>query len=83
MTTYVLQFHGHDGLGDAPHAVPTAASVTISASQGLLQSLAMHNVWQASHNTQVAFVVLTKQPGRALYWPIKVCQAKKSRLLNA
>ncbi|KAL3143413.1 hypothetical protein ABBQ38_002237 [Trebouxia sp. C0009 RCD-2024] len=27
-------FHGLDGLGDAPQAVPTAASVTISASQG-------------------------------------------------
>ena len=33
---HLLQFHGHDGLGDAPQAVPTAASVTISASQGLL-----------------------------------------------
>lgn len=27
-------FHGNDGLGDAPNAVPTAASVTFSASPG-------------------------------------------------
>ena len=32
----LLQFHGNDGLGDAPNAVPTAASVTFSASPGKL-----------------------------------------------
>lgn len=30
----MLQFHGNDGLGDAPSAVPTAASITITASPG-------------------------------------------------
>ena len=37
----MLQFHGSDGLGDAPQAVPTAASVTISASEGQY-STALH-----------------------------------------
>lgn len=37
-SVYVLQFHGHDGLGDAPQAVPTAASVTICASEGQYSS---------------------------------------------